>query len=185
MNANHSDAGHATGKSKRIVAVAAVLLLLVLVVSLGASGAFASLKDTTSPVTVDFVPVKVSCVVNGDYSVKNSGDIPALIRVKLICNWVDAEGNVVADAGALPVPAVNEDWQQLNGFLYYRHLVAAGEVTVPVIAAPAGSGAPEGLHLQTVILAEAIQAEPDGLAAREAWNVRLDDGSWKAQKPAA
>ena len=185
MNANHSDAGHAAGKSKRIVAVAAVLLLLVLVVSLGASGAFASLKDTTSPVTVDFVPVKVNCVVNGDYSVKNSGDIAALIRVKLIFNWVDAEGNIVADESALPAPTVNEDWQQLDGYLYYRSVVAAGEVTVPVITAPDGANAPEGLHLQTVILAEAIQAEPDGRAALEAWNAGLSEGRWKAQKPAA
>ena len=187
MNANHGADRRTGGKAGRgrLAAGAALLLVLVLALALGASGVFASLKDTTSPVKVDFIPVAVKCTVNGDFSVKNDGDIPALIRVKLVLNWVDKEGNVVADTGDLPVPAFRDDWQQLGGFLYYRSLVPAGGVTVPVVKALDEGEVPEGLHLQTIVLAEAIQAEPDGRAAQEAWGVTLNDGVWKAQKPAA
>lgn len=182
MNANHDTGERTVAKSgwKRLTFGLAALLVLVLVFSLGVSGAFAGLKDTTSPVTVKFVPVKVNCVVNDNYSVKNAGAVSALVRATVVLNWVDGEGNVVANTGALPVPTYGTDWQQLNGFLYFKGVLKAGETTPPVIETLNAGEAPEGLSLQAVVLAEAIQSEPNGAAAQEAWDAIFFEGKWTA-----
>ena len=182
MNANHDTGERTAAKSgrKRLAVGLAALLGLVLAFSIGVSGAFAGLKDTTSPVTVKFVPVKVNCVVNDNYSVKNDGAVSALVRATVVVNWIDRDGNIVANAGAIPAPTVGADWQQMNGFLYFNGVLKAGEATSPVIASFNAGEAPEGLSLQAVVLAEAIQFDPNGAAAQEAWNANYSDGKWSA-----
>ncbi len=182
MNGNHEFAAPVNGRRRKLLLALSALLVLVLVFSLGASAVFAGLKDTTSPVKVEFVPVKLTCVVNGDTSVKNTGGVSALIRARIVANWVDEEGNIVANAGPVPTPVCNGDWQLLNGSYYYKAAVAAGAVTSPVVSDVPADATPEGLSLQLVVLAEAIQYEPNGTAAQEAWGAAFFDGKWSSAK---
>ena len=70
-----------------------VALLLVSVVG----GTFAYLATRTESVTNTFEAVQVSCqVVEGEenaYTVKNTSDVKAYLRVAVVVNWVDDEGH--------------------------------------------------------------------------------------------
>ena len=82
------------GAKKTILIACAVLLLLV--VALTATGVFASLADTTKVITVR--EGDLGCEVGKDYVIRGTGTVPALLRAKIVVNWLDEEGNVLAVA---------------------------------------------------------------------------------------
>ena len=83
----------------KLLAAAAVLVLLISVFA--ATGVFASLFDTTSVVENQFESAKISNEIQVDqkknvgdqYTVSNEGNLPVLVRVKVVVNWVDEDGN--------------------------------------------------------------------------------------------
>ena len=165
--------------SKKRFTVSFICFALILLVTVG--GTFAVLKNVGSSVTNRFIPGSVSTEVNerlsgnekSDIKIKNTGNTSAYIRVAVVQNWVDGDGNVVP--GTLPaLPATLGDKWELNtkdGFYYYKKAVDPnGETTAlfsSAITEPANG--PSGAHLQVTILADGIQSQGTGKSYSDCW----------------
>ena len=167
--------------NKKVILLA-VSLLLILSAAIG--GTVAYLIDQTGSIMNTFTPANVTPHINEDFNgsvkkdvqIKNDGDIPAYIRVKVVVTWKDEHGNVY---GAAPAPGTDYTWQipgadwvkGSDGFYYYTKPVPAGETTSVLLTAcqPVAGRAPAGYSLSVDIHAQAIQAEPT-TAVTSAWN---------------
>lgn len=175
---------------KRTLARPVLLALsLVLVLGLSVGGTLAYLVTSTGPVTNTFTPGEVKThieeefdgAIKEDVYVTNTGTVDAYIRAQIVINWVDGEGNIVAD------PGVGADYELLmgsskwkkgaDGFWYYTEKVEAGGETENLInRCEVITEADAGVGLQVTILSQAIQAEPDD-AIEEAWGVTISEGA--------
>ncbi len=168
---------------------AALILSLCLIFALAVGTTLAYLKANTSPVTNTFTAAKSDIkidenVENGEKSsiqVENTGTATSYVRVKLVCNWVDKDGNV----SATPVPAptiTNSDWLEKDGIYYYTKPVApTGQTSNLLDGNPITQpNAPEGCHLEVTVLAESIQAAPSK-AVTDSWGVRVDNNGYLTQ----
>ena len=99
--------------------------------------------------------------------VQNTGNVPALIRAKLIVNWLDAEGNIVANPTGVTDPVVynDSDWTKIfedeaheKFYYYYNDYVAAGDYTKNLIDSTILATSGGDYQLQVEVIAEAIQA---------------------------
>lgn len=171
--------------NKKVILLA-VSLLLILSAAIG--GTVAYLIDQTGSITNTFTPAKVTPEVKEDFGnnvknnvqIKNDGNVPAYIRVKIVVTWKDKDGNVY---GAAPKAGTDYNWTMLenskwflkDGFYYYSEPVAA-EGTTDVLftdCKPLAGRAPDGYSLSVDIHAQAIQAEPTR-AVTSAWDVQVD-----------
>lgn len=154
------------------------VLALALAVSVSVTIAFLIDKDNT--VTNSFTPVSVSCKINETVSnkikssvtVENTGDISAYIRVAVVVNKADGDGNIVAgdvDEGKGSF-TLGDGWVEHEGYYYYTSPIAARSSTENLIS---GTGISlEGIRV--TILAEAIQADggtAEKSAVVDAWGV--------------
>ena len=150
--------------NKRAVALL-VSLAVLLTVAVGVTIAF--LADRTPEVENTFTPSRVACAVNEVtknqvYTVQNTGDTTAYIRVAVVVNWVNADGHVYAQAPTYKVTSENTNWVLgVDGYYYYIKPVYAGtliaeELTVALL--PESATAPAGHTLQVEVIASAIQA---------------------------
>lgn len=172
--------------NRSFVLVVSVLVLLLGIV--GASLAYLTMK--TPAVKNEFTYGKVSCEVEEDFrdgvkkdvSIKNTGNIPAFIRVRLVFTWKDADGSVYGtapQAGDYTLEINEAGWKtDANGYYYCTQPVAAGELTPILIKSckPNDGRNPEGYALSVEILADAIQSEPVS-AVEEAWGVIVENGA--------
>lgn len=159
-----------------------ILLAAVIVLLAGAvGGTWAFLVAQSEPVQNNFTYAHVRCTIdekfeNGvksDVKIKNTGDIPAYIRARIVVTWKDTSGNVSA---AVPVKdtdytiTFNEtDWTQQGDYWYCKTAVDATKFTPVLITECKKTGAaPGGYNLSVEILADAIQSEPAS-AVKEAW----------------
>lgn len=172
---------------------AALILSLCLIFALAVGTTFALLKANTAPVTNTFkaatseikIEEKTDDGIKSEIYVKNEGTATSYVRVKLVCNWVDKDGNV----SATPVPAptiTNSDWFEKDGIYYYTKPVALnGETSNLLKDHPITQGeAPEGCHLEVTVLAESIQAAPS-TAVEGAWAVTVVNGALTSATPMA
>lgn len=172
---------------------AALILSLCLIFALAVGTTFALLKANTAPVTNTFkaatseikIEEKTDDGIKSEIYVKNEGTATSYVRVKLVCNWVDKDGNV----SATPVPAptiTNSDWFEKDGIYYYTKPVALnGETSNLLKDHPITQGeAPEGCHLEVTVLAESIQAAPS-TAVEGAWAVTVVNGALTSATPTA
>jgi len=153
-------------------------LALVVALSIGLTSAFLT---STRGLTNTFTPGEVSCKVHETVSinedtnkkeksaivVENTGTIPAYIRVAVVANTVDAEGNITGSAnvsGSLG----GEGWVLgADGYYYYTKIVEPERDTSNLVKAPIPLS-----NIQVTVLAQAIQAHgvSDGESAvAEAW----------------
>lgn len=161
-----------------------LLVSLVLLLALAVGGTVAWLSTSTSPVENTMIPGNVPITIKETFdgttksgvSVTNNGNIDAYIRVAIVANAVDAEGNIVA--GDKPSYTINTAyWQELGGYYYYRGAVAPDGTTEALFT---GDVTVNG---ELNILAESIQVLGgiDGKTASEyAWSAVYSDGSWSA-----
>ena len=85
---------------------AALILSLCLIFALAVGTTLAYLKANTSPVTNTFkaatseikIEEKTDDGIKSEIYVKNEGTATSYVRVKLVCNWVDKDGNVTVGA---------------------------------------------------------------------------------------
>lgn len=158
-----------------------ILLAAVIVLLAGAvGGTWAFLVAQSEPVQNNFTYAHVSCTINekfengvkSDVTIKNTGDIPAYIRARIVVTWKDTSGNV----SAVPVENTDytitfntTDWTQQGDYWYCKTAVdAGGETPVLIIKCEKKGTAPDGYDLSVEILADAIQSEPAS-AVTEAW----------------
>ena len=170
--------------NKKVILLA---VSLVLILSAAIGGTVAYLIDQTGSITNTFTPANVTPKVNEDFNgsvkkdvqIKNNGDIPAYIRVKVVVTWKN--GNDVY--GVAPKPDTDYTWTSgsnkwflKDGFYYYSEPVAAKgttEILFTDCKLKDGVKAPEGYSLSVDIHAQAIQAEPT-TAVTSAWGVQVD-----------
>ena len=162
---------------------AALILSLCLIFALAVGTTVALLKANTAPVTNTFTAAKSDIKINenvengkkSSIQVENIGTATSYVRVKLVCNWVDKDGNV----SATPVPAptiTNSDWFVKDGIYYYKMPVALNDKTSNLLDGnpiEQPEGAPDGYHLEVTVLAESIQAAPS-TAVTDSWRVDVD-----------
>lgn len=168
---------------------AALILSLCLIFALAVGTTLALLTANTDPVTNTFTAAKSKITIEektddgikSEIRVKNEGTATSYVRVKLVCNWVDKDGNV----SATPVPAptiTNSDWLEKDGIYYYTKPVApTGQTSNLLDGNPITQpNAPEGCHLEVTVLAESIQAAPSK-AVTDSWGVRVDNNGYLTQ----
>ncbi|MBR4661173.1 MAG: hypothetical protein IKO92_00410 [Clostridia bacterium] len=133
---------------------------------------------STAAATETFTAVNVDCEVQNDYSVKNTGDIDALIRAKVVLDRLDSAGNIDVSGGVIPAPAPLDGWVQIGDYLYWKGVVGFDENEGPVATGSVldPNGVAAGVRI--TVIAEAIQAE--GGAAADAWGVEWDGSGWTA-----
>lgn len=136
----------------------------------------------------EFVAATVSCQVyeqfDGEYkneiSVKNTGNISAFIRVRLVSHWEDGDGNIIAKNSVMPRIFPAEGWLEMGNNTYcYTVPVKAGESTPSLLAAPIQLESHDGCNQVISVFAEAIQSIPSK-AVGESWNVivsKTSDGT--------
>ena len=176
-----------TNRPKHFAALLALVLILVCTVG----GTVAYLVTHTDPVVNTFTPGEVSCQVNEEFDedntvktkavVKNTGNVPAYIRVAVVANTID--GDNITGMATLEDGWLNEtDWMKSGDFYYYKGVVQPGDVTANLLTAA-------GIDLtgiQVTILASAIQSMPDD-AVNEAWNMSYNSGTstWTEAVPSS
>ena len=189
-------------KNMKKSATLLISLALLLLVTAGATLAYYFTK--TGSVTNTFTPSKVACavvegtnnpVVNNtvntgnkkeDVKIKNTGDTDAYIRVALVVNWMNDNGNVW---GTKPVEGTDYNmtldlangWSKgSDGYYYYNTKVAKDQSTpilideAEVLTNPGPKGtAGTQYYLSIEIVAEAIQAEgiDASYSAQQAWQL--------------
>lgn len=166
----------------------ALILSLCLIFALAVGTTFALLKANTEPVTNTFTAAKsgTDIVEKLDGSqktsivVKNTGTAVSYVRVKLVMNWVDDNGNVSAEPVNI-TPSITDNWFEQGGIYYYKMPVAANGETTNLLKTPITQGtAPEGYHLEVTVLAESIQAAPS-TAVQQSWGVGVDSNGYLTQ----
>ena len=168
-------------KLPRKAAMVITALALLLCCTIG--GTLAWLSFETESVTNSLEPGSVPVEIGGTFdagqrsgvTVKNIGNSDAYIRVAIVANALDANGNIIA--GTAPAFAVNtEKWQLLGDYYYYKGAVSPGESTAELFTAPV---AVAGGELN--VLAESIQTRGgvgEQMPEQYAWGVTCADGSW-------
>lgn len=167
-----------TNRPKHFAGLLALVLILVCTVG----GTVAYLVAHTDPVVNTFTPGKVSCQVEEEFNdantvkteavIKNTGNVPAYIRVAVVANTVDENGDITGMADLSQVDWLNEaNWTKGGDFYYYKGVVQPGEKTDNLLKT--------GINLdgiQVTILASAIQSMPDD-AVKEAWRMSYNSGT--------
>ena len=175
-------------KKSAVFAIAAALVLLC---AIGTT--LALLIDKTDVVENKFeyatVPPEidedVTTGVKENVKIKNMGNVPAYIRVKVVVTWQDEDGNVAATLPKLGEDYVmivdNDRWFKTDdGYYYHKAPVAAkGETSVLIERCSKTETAKkpsEEYDLSVEILAQSIQSVPKD-AVTEAWGVTVTDGN--------
>ena len=169
------------GGAKKLSA-AAIAIILVVVMTIGGTVAF--LMDSTESVINKFTPassgitieeeVKENCKT--EIAVKNTGDTGAYIRVSLVANYYDENGNITGGA-AVPNFTLNSKKWFLgdDGYYYYKQPVAAGNVTDNLLASESKMQLED--NMQVTVLAQSIQASPTSVV-HDKWGVTVNsDGT--------
>lgn len=171
---------------------AALILSLCLIFALAVGTTFALLKANTAPVENTFTAAKSGTDIvekldgsqKTSIAVKNTGTAVSYVRVKLVMNWVDDNGNVSAEPVNI-TPSITADWFEQDGIYYYKMPVAAKDFTTNLLKTPiTQDAAPEGYHLEVTVLAESIQAAPS-TAVEGAWAVTVVNGALTSAIPTA
>ena len=175
----------------------ALILSLCLIFALAVGTTFALLKANTEPVTNTFTAAKSGTHIDEELDgnqkksivVKNTGTAVSYVRVKLVMNWVDDNGNVSATPVNITVDYDNTNWFEQDGIYYYKMPVAPDGKTENLLKADSPitepADKPAGCHLEVTVLAESIQAAPSK-AVEGAWTaVKVgSDGSLTPAVPA-
>lgn len=132
---------------------------LVVALSIGLTSAFLTAK--TGGLTNTFTPGSVTCQVVEDFednakssiTVKNTGNVPAYIRVAVVANTVDDEGNITG-ADDVSAHLAGTGWSENGGYYYYTGIVEPNYSTGELLNSSINLSGK-----QVTVLAQAIQAD--------------------------
>ncbi len=185
--------------NRSFVLVVSVLVLLLGIV--GASLAYLTMK--TPAVKNEFTYGKVSCEVLEDFDgtvksnvrIKNTGNIPAYIRARVVVTWKNEKGDIYGTKPVLGSAAdednknydysfdYNPSWICMTTdsgglYFYFPEFIGPDAETDWMLynfKKNENANVPEGYDLSVEILADAIQSEPVS-AVEEAWGVTVRNG---------
>lgn len=159
-----------------------VLVCSIAILVLGmVGGSLAYLFTNTDDVTNTFTPATIGVDIDENLTeqtksnvrFQNTGDLPVYMRAKVIVNWEDENGNIVADVPegySVTRSALGQGWTAHgDGYFYYNQPVDAGEYS-GVLYDSITAVYPEDheYYLLVDVLVETIQAEPEQ-AVIDAW----------------
>ena len=169
--------------SKQFAVLACVAVLLTGFVGSSLAWLMAGTKPIKNVFEPGNVPPTIVEEMNGtvknNVAVKNTGNVDAYIRAKLVFTWQNKAGEVLGVAPTsndYTISWTKAGWEDgSDGYYYYTTPVVPGGST-GVLATNIEQVNPnpaEGYTLHVEVLAESIQAEPSGEngAAYEAWGV--------------
>ena len=116
-----------------------LILIAILSVLVLAGSVYAYMFWRTDPQEAAFIPAYVACQVTDGETVvvKNTGNIPAYIRVRLVTYWVDGEGNVAPKTPpVLSIAPINGWVAGTDHTYYYPDPVAPEAFTMALLASP-------------------------------------------------
>lgn len=181
----------AHGGAKRSLVLVVSVLALVLAV---AGGTLAWLSANTTPVTNTFTPATVSCEVEETFknnvksnvNVRNTSNIDAYLRVKLVTYRVNEDGQHIGGTAEIPTFTLGENWAKHGDFYYYTLPVAPEKTPaanlIDTITLTGSYNDADGGKQVIEVMAEAIQSQPK-TAVGEAWGVKIAPGSVTAYNP--
>ena len=169
----------AGGSKKPLTLFVALVLLLTLAVG-GSLAWLVSNDDVTNSMEPGNVPITINETLNGtsktSVTITNNGNIQAFIRVAIIANAVDKNGDIIVG----PAPTYTVDsrkWTQIGDYYYYNGIVEPSDTTDPLFTGEVGF-----TNGEINILAESIQVlggvNSDGSASDDAWGHTFANGSW-------
>ena len=172
-----------TTSRKAIVLAIAVVLLL----SATVTGTLMYLVSKTASVTNTFDPAHVSCKVQENFdktvkknvNVKNTSDIDAYLRVKLVTYRVNDDGEQIGGTAAIPEFAPGDGWFEKDGFYYYNKPVAPDKTPAADLIGNSGITLVEytdadGGRQVVEVIAEAIQSVPTSVV-KDMWKVNVSE----------
>ena len=165
-----------------------LILSLLVVTTVTVGGTVAYLTTNTDPVVNTFKPSHVTCEVTENFNgetksnvnVKNTSDIDAYIRVKLVTYRVNDAGQHIGGVAEIPGFTPGAGWVKHGEYYYYTSPVAKDDKPakdlIGSIKLNAGYDDADGGKQVIEVMAEAIQSEP-AEAVGEAWGVTISTGS--------
>lgn len=165
---------------KRSLKTTFLVLISLLILLCGTT--FALMLRQTDTLDNQFKPAIVSCAVTESFDgtektsivVKNTGNIDAYLRLRLISYWVDSKGNIVSKSSQMPSVSVADGWVEGSDNTYYYSQPVAPNKTTPNLLDEKITLVQENEYLQVVeVFADAIQSKPTD-AVIESWHVTLD-----------
>lgn len=153
------------------------LLCIVVLLCAGVSATLAYFAMSASPVINTFQSGSVGAIIEEQLegntkksiTVRNSGDSPVFIRVRLISYWTSGENIAPTDSGTVSF-TIGEGWKPIGAYYYYTEPVAGGSATGNLL----GSAIAMETGQVIEVLADTVQATP-AEAVQEVWNVSLID----------
>ena len=153
---------------------------LVVALSIGLTSAFLTAK--TGGLTNTFTPGSVTCQVverftnneKSSITVKNTGTVPAYIRVAVVANTVDDEGNITG-AADVSTHLAGTGWSENGGYYYYTGIVEPNQSTGELLNSSINLSGK-----QVTVLAQAIQAHGvtgETAAVKDAWGNAVPVGN--------
>lgn len=182
---------HPKRRKKANKRIGILILSLLLIAAAAIGGTMAYLTADTRQVVNTFTPAEVTTEITEEFNwdtktsieVKNTGDIAAYIRVKLVTYRVNDEKQPIGGTAEIPAFNLGLNWVKHGGYYYYTLPVDPNESTHNLIADGSkitlkdystDSNDPDGGRQVIEVMAEAIQSEP-AEAVGEAWGVTITE----------
>ena len=185
-------------KPKRSVKPFLIAFCVCILACAAVSGSLAWLTSTPEQVVNSFTPGVVTIEVDekfdsttkSDVRIKNTGNVPAYIRVALVPAWVDDEGNIAAKPASLKLnddcniawgkdgSGYEADWFiGSDGFYYCKTVIEPGASTPILIKSCTVKGEEHEYDFELQVIASAVQSLPT-TTVEAVWPVVVDtDGT--------
>lgn len=187
-------------KPKRSIKPFLIAFCVCILACAAVSGSLAWLISTPEPVVNTFTPGAVTIQVDETFNgttkqnvrIKNTGDVPAYIRVALVPAWVDDEGNIAAKPASLEQldndcniawgDNFNQFWfEGTDGFYYCKTVINPGDYTPILIKSCTVKDGEHKYDFELQIIASAVQSLPTSTVG-EVWPVVVGPDGTLAKK---
>lgn len=190
-------------KPKRSIKPFLIAFCVCILACAAVSGSLAWLISTPEQVVNSFTPGVVTIQVDETFNgttkqnvrIKNTGNVPAYIRVALVPAWVDDEGNIAAKPASLEQldndcniawgkdgNGYENDWFiGSDGFYYCKTVIEPDESTPILIKSCTVKGEGHEYDFELQIIASAVQSLPTSTVG-EVWPVVVGPDGTLAKK---
>ena len=191
-------------KPKRSIKPFLIAFCVCILACAAVSGSLAWLISAPGPVVNEFTPGEVTIQVDETFddehttkqnvSIKNTGNVPAYIRVALVPAWVDDEGNIAAKPASLKLnddcniawgkdgSGYEADWFiGSDGFYYCKTVIEPDESTPILIKSCTVKGEGHEYDFELQVIASAVQSLPTSTVG-EVWPVVVGPDGTLAKK---
>ena len=191
-------------KPKRSIKPFLIAFCVCILACAAVSGSLAWLISAPGPVVNEFIPGEVTIQVDETFddehttkqnvSIKNTGNVPAYIRVALVPAWVDDEGNIAAKPASLKLnddcniawgkdgSGYEADWFiGSDGFYYCKTVIEPDESTPILIKSCTVKGEGHEYDFELQVIASAVQSLPTSTVG-EVWPVVVGPDGTLAKK---